>query len=505
MKKYVLSALVAVLVIAFASTAMAARESKFEWQGNYSVYGYHLSNVGAIKHHVSENNNTDNFMYMKAKLKFRAYVSKTLWFTASLKGLDKVWGRNQHQDHNHTATSTSVPTPTATDDPNGPNPDVVDYDEITEGTTTPTITVNDSNKDEVEWVEAFITWISPVGYFKIGRYRTDPDPVGGKLGISPVGADRYFGQTDRRVDRIIWAGNFIIKSWTTILFYEKVSENDYDLDEDVDHDYDLYYMRQDIRWKSGLFRFITEWDRYGVSAGAYEVNGNKYVVSGDIMQQFGPILIGAYLRHDFGSLEYPMYPDASTEFQEGQHINGWAYYASVEYKQGPFWFGGAYYHVAGQKRDDDDRIKSNPAIGYKTYDDDISTCYSYGEHFNALFAAFGEYDGLVYAYDPATEADKQGLNMAYLWFDYNVIEGIWLHFAFGYLARDQVYDDVGKHYGTEYDLAVAFALAKGLDFTLRFGYFVPGNNIKDMYKRSGGDEDLVGAHVHAEGEFTLSF
>ena len=90
--------------------------------------------------------------------------------------------------------------------------------------------------------------------------------------------------------------------------------------------------------------------------------------------------------------------------------------------------------------------------------------------------------------------------MIYLWFDYNVIESVWLHFAFGHMTRQYTPDGVDKHYGTEYDLAAAFALAKGLSFTVRFGYFVPGQNIEDL--NPGSD---TGPHVHLDAEFKLEF
>ena len=330
MKKVFVFILATVLVLGFASITMAARESTFKFQGNYSVTGMHLSNVGAIKKD-NENNSTENFILMKAKLKFRAYVSKTLWFTGTVKGLDKKWGRNQYMDHTHAVgTDNNMDGDITGDEDKG-------------------MDVSGSNKDEVEWTEAYISWVSPLCFIRVGRYQTDADPKIGKLGLSPVGAARLIETPDVRVDRIILARPVIKPFWSIIFLYEKILEND-SIIGDYDHDYDFYYVRNEFKWKDGLFRLTTSMERFGINTSTggalWEINGSRYLIYGEALHQFGPVTVGGSIRRQIGNLEFKWWP-SGVELIDGMTYNGWSYWATAEYKQGPFWFGGSYYLVAG--------------------------------------------------------------------------------------------------------------------------------------------------------------
>jgi len=470
MKKFLLIALTVALVVAFAAPSMA-KESQFSFWGNFYMWGYSLSNAGGIK--VDDDHNTTyNFMWMKAKLQFRAAVSKTLFFNGTFTGLDKMWGRNIRYYGGEYAVYETYSTPKY-------------------------------KNNEALWREAYITWISPVGYFKLGQYRTDPDPILGKLGTSPVSADRYWNQNDNDVARLIYAGTFV-KWHRLILLYEKVYELDSQLagtvdgSWDYDHDYDVYYMRNDFMWKGGEFRLVTEWDRYGylVSGLGYEINGNKYILVGDVLQEFGPFTLWLNARYVFGSLEYPNYPSGDeAAARPGRHMRQLSYAGTVEYKQGPIQAGVGYYFLPGQERNDDETIDA---------DADITAARDAGEWFMPLYAAFGEYDGLLYNYNPDSGL-KEGLRLFMAWFDYQLTEAIWLHLGAGYMLRDIEIADISRYYGTEFDFGVAIALAQGLGLEFHFGYFAPGDNIKDAYIYMYGGDPEIGPHIHADIMMVLKY
>jgi len=504
MKKLLIVALALAIGIVLAVPAMA--ETDFKFEGNFYTWIYSLSNVTAIKAD-NDHNRTTNFMWMKAKFRFRAFVSKTLYFQGTFVGLDKPWGRNYQY------------------------PDQAAYLPITTGS--PVYKMN-----QAVWREATINWVSPVGFFRVGQYRTDPDPIMGKLGVSPVSADRYYMASDRDVARIIYAGTFV-PYHTLILLYEKVYETDLAVTNtftrgpqtlvypqpnwDYDHDYDVYYMRNDFRWKGGEIRVVTEWDRFqtygGTGAAGYEIVGNKYIFMADVLQEFGPFSIWLNTRDYFGALDYLSFPTGTQlpgafNAPDGRHFRMFSYAGTVDYKQGPIQAGVGYYHTPGQQRNDDDTLDK---------DADITTGLGTLDWFMPLYAAFGQYDGLLWNYtldwsgfgidatrkfvaSNTMDPFLQGLNLFLAWFDYQVLENVWLHTSFGYMARDIQFANFSKYYGSEIDFGAAWTLVKGLSLEFHFGYFSPGDNIKDMYVffHPGSDPD-VAPHIHTDLMFWLRF
>lgn len=514
MKKLLIVALAVAFAVVLMKPAMAATD--FQFKGNFYTWIYSLQNVGAMKAD-DDHNRTLNFMWLKAKLTFTAYVSKTLYFQGTFTGLDKKWGRNLKY-YNETT-----------------------YPAL--GTTSASAYKN----NEALWREASVTLLtSPVGYFRVGQYRTDPDPIMGKLGTSPVGADRYFAQTDSDVVRFIWAYSFV-PMHTFIFLYEKVYEIDSeavrinrpatvfpDHNWDYDHDYNVYYTRNDFRWKGGEFRLVAEWDKFQTWGGSpaagvapttqYEIRGNKYIFSGNLNQSFGPFTFWLYGQMVFGSLEYLLYPtgDESPLLNggEGRHYRIFQYAGTAEYKKGPIQTGVGYYFLPGQQRNDDETID---------FDADITTGGGTGDWFMPLYAAFGEYDGLLWKYtmdwaglgsiptSATTSMDlskmigsdglAQGLRLYYAWFDYQLLENLWLHAAAGYMMRDIEIEDISKFYGSEIDFGVAWTPIKGMELQFHFGYFMPGDNLKDtyMYLYPTRVEPEYAAHIHGDIMFVVRY
>ncbi|MBW2142712.1 MAG: hypothetical protein JRG97_16955, partial [Deltaproteobacteria bacterium] len=137
---------------------------------------------------------------------------------------------------------------------------------------------------------------------------------------------------------------------------------------------------------------------------------------------------------------------------------------------------------------------------------DVTTHNATGSYFQPLYAMFGQYDGLMHNWlfsgvdaDANGVDDASGIDFIYFWADYQLMEKLLLHVAWGYALAAETAATVDSALGHEIDFGAFYTLGKGLTLGLQIGYFMPLD----------GWEDLVGGvadnHLHVSGEIKLQF
>ncbi|MBW1708760.1 MAG: hypothetical protein JRG97_16760 [Deltaproteobacteria bacterium] len=451
MKKFLFFTLAVLLVVAF--TLPAAAKTTFNVSGLAKSRAFYLSNPGAGDEDLT---NSAHFLDMYYVLNFSISPGGAANFVATFEGLQKRWGNSgwpygalYTTDTDHNAGQDSV------------------------------------FRNDARWTRALITYYAqPIGYFHFGRSVDVPGSIGG-MQKSKVNAQRY--HEDRGYnDRFYWQNTW--GKFTAKYFFQKIMEFDA-TNGTQDEDYDLHWAKFHYNWKSGevwlnLGWYIKKW--YENIGAPFKDNEYKINVGG--FQNFGPLTIGGYVSKWLGTREW------YTAGVADQDIDAWDWYFTAEYKAGPLLAGFMYTHMDGQ----DD---SN----------DITTHSSTGWWFNPLYAAFGIYDGIMFATPTSTGwstsgdrnlngvDDATGIDFIYFFADYNLTEKLIIHGAYGYIMADFTDGNTDDALGHEVDFAVAYNLTKGLTVGVYFGYFMPLDGWEDL---NGGTADN---HLHLSGEIKLEF
>ena len=436
MKKILLFSLAAALVVAL--TMPAAAKTELKVSGEAFWRGFSLTNVGAVAD--SSDAVPTAFMEMAMAINMKFQVNPALAFGTRIEALQKKWGREE----------VDAQAPAA---------------------------MNNARLTEAKVEIAF-----PWGWWRVGRYQATTGYIWG-TGRSKVGAPRAWDETDiwdpnGQRDRIIFGRGAAFGQpgpWTITLLYEKINEGDSDplWLGGADSDLDLYWMNNTYKWKGGGVTLITQLVRnyYTSDLATWEFNDNRYKIEVNAGQKFGPMTIAGNVTYFFGTRKM-LVLGTDTEISSQSH-KAMEYCFVVEYKKGPVLTGFGYYHSDGQDTSND-----------------ITAAITSGRGFRPLYAAFGNYDGLLF--------NTGNLNLITAFIDYNLTSKLILHVAGGYITADEVAAGNSKKLGMEVDGGLAYEIVKGLTLGLHVGYFMPQDGWEDMFGNKGN-------HTHVDGELRLKF
>ena len=493
-KKIVLIALGALLVVAFAATAMA--ETKVDFSGSYRVRailkemtaGPNWAPVAGGGYEMAGTRASYFDHRLRISLKFMPSEFLTMHVGLNLDG--NKWGE-QGWDNDYWR-------------PNGDASSGNDNYPVGSGA-----------YFEVRYY--YMSIKTGIGVFSIGR---QPGGAAGFIGLgwsgSPLAASDVFdGITPR--DRIKWAAAFGPLGLTFV--YEKDVERDRGTADNApatrqdDQDWDTYSITGAYKFGMGGAILTIAYDRRhsndisresgvglqflapaAVAAGATSADAHLWILIPAVVLNFGPVGVHGEIEYITGSadIRYGGGPTPAGA-KDDIDISAIGYYLDVTFNFGPGMVGVQYANFSG--------------------DGDTTDWKRDG-----LTAAGGDFTPFAVAYDEgvapaalpggALRAGKPGLQgisdaanhwMLGFWVDYSVTEDLMLHAAYGYFNINEVgeysYDggatwkDQDHNFGSEIDLIAKYTIMPNLSFTFEFGYFMPGD-----YWKSAGTADLAGMY-----------
>ena len=231
-----------------------------------------------------------------------------------------------------------------------------------------------------------------------------------------------------------------------------------------------------------------------LAAGATSADAHIWVFNPAVVLNFGPVGIHGEMQYATGSadIRYGGGPTPAGA-KDSADISALGYYLDATFNFGPGMVGVQYANFSG----DGD-----------TTDYDVDGVTAAGGDFLPFVVAYDE--GVAPAALPggALRAGKPGLRgifnaanhwMLGFWVDYSVTENLMLHAAYGYFNINEVgeysYDGGATwkgqdhNFGSEIDFIAKYTIMPNLDFTFEFGYFMPGD-----YWKSAGTADLAGMY-----------
>lgn len=451
MKKALIFVLVALVAVAFiAAPAFAAKKkaaTTVKLGGSYEVTGYYLSNPGASAN--AGDAVPDAFLDMIFYLTIDFTVAKNVGIKTQFRGLDKIWGANYTNDGD--------------------------------------------GRNDVQQTWARIWWVSPIGYWLIGHYQSSTGTlVGMGIGQSKVGADRFWHDSESTKDRVI-----LIKSFGnvgTMILFQKIYEQDA-FGGVTDADYDFWDFMISYKWKTGFIELTDYYfpNRITESGDTRTTTHKPGVV---VSQRFGPLFVGGEIRYVTGITTYDHDTIDSRSGEDTRRRESLAWEFHIEYADGPIRAGFMWGHLGGDPDSADDLDTGSESVG---------------DSFKALYAAFGEYDGILYKYSSATA--NLGLNVYMLWVEFNAMENLWLQAAVGWMAfSHSPMDGVSRNIGYEIDFGLAYELARNFVLQIHVGAFMPQAYFSDREVDSGSERSILaesisgyGTHYHADMKLILEF
>lgn len=476
MKKILLICLAAMLVLAF--TLPAAAKTTLTASGSFVNTGFYLSNAMAAQ--TGGAAESQAFQEMRANVFFKLQTAPNLWFTFGLNLMDRNWGYRDNTGYNRYWD------------------DSRDQNDIT----APQLVVGDDNTmgwndyaNLVEVTHANLTYLVYKGYVYWGRGQSGKG-ARGAMQTSKVGASRDWKASDSYYDTI--SVNQTFGAWNLSASTAKIAEGDGPVAMSTDMDYDSHSLgvKYSQKWGyvSGSFNYTR--DHHNWTTPYWHPNNDIYNFDGVVYFKMGKAI---HLSVE-GSYKYGKLTDSG--FALDMDVRGWDFMAQGEYIQGPYKFGVMFAITNGQ----DPTTQAGTAAPKKTVGSDP------GDEFKPLYAAFGQYDGLLYTAGNTMntsqwQATKEnslhaGLQFFYGFADYKMMDKLWLHAALGFMRFDEIPTIAGvsignadKNFGTEFDLGANYTIQKGLDLGVHFGYFIPGT----WFPAPKGN------HMHLDAEITMKF
>ena len=455
--------LTAMLVLAF--TLPAAAKTTLTVSGSFINTGFYLTNPASAV--TADEAVSAAFLEMRANVMFKLQAGSNLWFKFGLNLMDRDWGYadntgfNRYWDDQRQQNSG---TPLVVSNNNMGFNDFANFSEVT---------------------HANMTYLVHKGYIWLGRGQSGPSALGA-MQTSKVGANRDWKADDDYYDAI--AVNQTFGPWNLKASIAKVAEND-GPQGTADQDYDSYTLgakyTQKWGYVSGGFNYTR--DRATWIKPYWHSDTDKYTPSAVVYLKLGKAMhLSAEGSYKFGSITNGLYGNADMD------IKGWDFALQGEYIDGRFKAGAMFAITNGQ----DPTKNTTSATPVKT----VGT--RPGDSFHPLYAAFGQYDGLLYSptsrtgslwNSTRTNFLHKGLQFYYGFADYRMMEKLWVHAALGFMRWDE--DPRDKDFGTEFDLGANYTIKKGLGLGVHFGYFIPGSWFTAP----------IGNHLHLDAELTMKF
>lgn len=474
MKKMLLICLAAMLVLAF--TLPAAAKTDLTARGSFVNTGFYLSNQGAAQ--TAGSAESMAFQEMRAEVFFKLQTAPNLWFEFGMNLQDRNWGYRDNTGYNRywddSRDQNDITAPqlvVGADDTLGWN-DFANFAEVT---------------------HANLTWLVYKGYVYVGRGQSGQG-ARGAMQTSAVGASRDWKASDSYYDTISTSQTF--GAWNISASTAKIAEGDAVVANSTDMDYDSHTIgaRYSQKWGyiAGSFNYTK--DTHNWTTPYWHTDNNIYNPSAEIYFKLGKAIhLTAEGSYSFGSITNSNYGLADMD------VKGWDFCLAGEYIDGPYKFGVMFAITNGQ-----DPTKNTLAVApVKTVGGDP------GDEFQPLYAAFGQYDGLLYTAGNTMNTSRwqttkqnslaAGLQFFYGFADYKMLENLWVHAALGFMRFDEIPVNGGgnadKNFGTEFDLGANYTIIKGFDLGVHFGYFIPG----------GWFADPKGNHLHLDMELAMKF
>lgn len=452
MKKLFVIALGVLLVVAFTATSYAATKTSFS--GAYRVRGYYLNNQALQTD--SDLENKASFINHRFRFAMTFMPSDKLSLHVNL----QVWENNKWgQDTTGAAEFARLGGPT-----------------------------NYAAAPEVYRV--FMAIKTSIGMFRIGRMSAGIAGIGlHGYGASPVGADRAVMDTEQPFDRILWYLP-VPQPWLVVVGYNKFFELDSDPNFNVtneqEQDYDVPQALLLYRFSTGTANIAAAYYRNRMTAGSKQ-DWYRFIPALSI--KFGPVFFNAEVDYRTGKTK-------TTGAADVDHT-GLGVYLDVGYKYGPGEIGALYAWFKGDDGSD------------ATDDKDFTT--SGGDYYPlVLFQDEGvAIPGLVSPlYGSNNTANFWQLAF---WWDHSLTEDLLLHAAYGYFAVNELNaaqvkadgSEYDKSIGSEIDIGLRYNIMQNLTYTAIFGYFIPGDYIKDAAETEVGRD--VGNSYMFRHELKITF
>ncbi len=443
-----------VLLLGVAGTAFA--ETKVSINGTYRIRAFYLNNYKNVAD-KSEDEDKSSFFDQRFRINVKLFPSDNLVLECHLQALrDNKWGTQ-------TGTLTWKYKPGMPGWPGWPSssPGAGDF-EYNSG---------------IEFYRVWMTIMTQYGVFFAGRSYEDGAGLsmfGDAYGVSPVEADRLVFDSRFSLDRARYY--FKKGAFSMWAFYEKTFEVDcgdiaYAAGEQ-DKDFDKFGILP--QWNFGPGSGVNCLIRYDRNHSGVEATPALPNWGVGLSEKSEKWIINPSLRIKRDTWEFNTELKYITGEMKGwgwvpgndKDLEGLGFYMDGIYKYGSGLVGAWYLYTQGDDDATDDKMKGMVGSGFD---------------YVPLFIA---YDTAMGAFSLNDAANHQALGV---WVDHNITENLVFHAAYGYIDMSEVPDGVGKHYGSEFDMALKYTIMKNLDYTLAFGYLAPGDYFKDMLGHETGN------------------
>ena len=524
MKKLLVLALGALLLVAFTVPAMA--ETKVEFRGHYRVRYFHLHNFNMQKNGWNNVYQEDHRAYFDQRFRIepKFIVSDCLELRMRIQGA--AYNRWGHANNGGDFRAWDDASPAGT--------------------------------REFEIVRMYMVIKTAFGQFFVGRMRV------GVAGLDSLGytGGRFSAATgyalsgpfdfENHAHRIQWFNKW--GGFGLAVGYQKDIERDDNnagnqannlntvpptaaATPGYDDDQDEFFILPSYEWKNGsanlLFVYIRSraWNQqggpgytgagwlagpaygnagWGYTAPLYALDWDVFALNPALQMKFGPFSMHAEAIYGWGELR----PDRGMYANENIYPNvkgsGWGVYMDGIYNYGPGEAGAMFSYMSGRNFDKWNEPDSHMdgVLGLGNANGHIPFLVAYDR---ALFDRMALMNSGPFG---GTIGHWNNHWMVGFWNDYNITEDFMLHAALGYFqlvntpSQNSINavlgvganDDPSKDLGWEFDIGAYYKIMDGLSFTTGFGYFWGGNAWK-----YGVDAVEVGNAYVWKNQLILSF
>ncbi len=287
-----------------------------------------------------------------------------------------------------------------------------------------------------EVYEVYMTIKSAYGQFQIGRQESFT------YGLSSLGyadGDRcpFDGADELNAIRYDYGSdNLNVRAW-----YGKVAEIDQSSVEQ-DGDYDQFGVEPTFKFANGAAGVAVLFDRD--HTGGLKID--TYTINPALRLMFGAFQVNAELAWLTGK-----------EDVTDTDLEGMGFYLDGSWTYGPGQVGAFYVYTQGDDDATDNKVKG-------------------------LITTGGDFCPLLLLYDECITNVGDGANhwTFGLWWNHNITESLMLNAAYGYVKMNEVPTGFDDNHGSEFDFGLSYQIMPNLTYSAIFGYFMPGDYIKDM-------------------------
>lgn len=425
MKKALIIAFAALLVIAFAAPVMA--ETKVTFSGDYRVRGFYVNNAFGL---ADESGDEFKSSFFDQRFRFFAKFAPNdkVALNIAVNGLkDNKWG-TQVSNLSWAGHAGSLGGPAGGQEYNS----------------------------GLELFKAYLEINTAYGLFVVGR-QTGQGTGGLTLlgyGGSPVGMDRLVLDSEHESDRVKYV--YASGPLTLVGVYDKNVELDWATGDGYG-DADNWAIVPIYKFANGgvgvVFAYVYDYTNPAVDS-------SFTVVNPGLQLNFGAFQLNGEAQWAFGTNQ------SNIDGVEDTDLTGSAYYIDGIYKYGPGEVGLLYAWFQG-----DDDLADDEIEGFAS---------GSGADFVPLLLAYDIGVGNAVAAGPGNTNNHQIISA---WWDHSVTEDLLLHAAWGWMSRLEVPDGWDESMGNEFDFGLSYNLMDNLNYTALFGYFMAGDYFK------GGDDD----------------